>query len=758
MTRGISAIVVGVEQYDVGRQWTLNGPARDALAFVDFLVSRGVEPSRVRCFLASSKPEKIAQDIARLAALGCHFAEPTLGAIADLVENRLPDEECDVLILYWSGHGFISGDRHFARRLFTSDATELAKRNIDLTNLLYALGSDRFPGLGRLHVIVDACANHLPLEPDEAPEYYFPHGKVVQGREQRVLFAASAGEIARNLNVEETGLFTREMLRLLKQEDGDWPPDFGKLRMDISARFSELSAREKLRQTPSFLWIIDDGEKVGTLPDADRRDLFLSRLAAFQDSFTFLGARSLCPDFRPLEIDLHLRYYANAALIKPFSAYPRRFRLTEEALAVAQARLRATRGVEKAAERHAQHILGIAEEHERYLRGQLRRGSIILLEHEMPNVAAALKWCTGGPDRMEIGLKIAGALAWYWIHTGLFEDGREYLGSLLDQTEWERGSPGHARALYADGALAFMEGHYETAEERLVEAERLYRRTPKDEDRDRRLAYTLAVLARVQDDAEQAQEACVIFHDLGDQWGRALALNDHGYVLALHNQWSQAREALNTSESIWRSLRDSWGHPLVLNNLGMVETQRRRLAEAREAHEEALGLYLHAGNDWGVAESLKFLGEVELEANDFSLAEACFREALRRLKVNPRRQLQVDCMLGLARLLERRKHMPNSEQDLEHDAQAARLLSCWSAQTAMYRLRMPPHHEKQARDLEATLRSRLRERFRAEQEKGMPEDPNKLLKPWTDSRVTDLEVGRPPRTRRKRQAEGGSDE
>lgn len=46
------ALVVGLEKYNAGTSWNLNGPANDARKFADWLCSRGVPPENIFLFLS----------------------------------------------------------------------------------------------------------------------------------------------------------------------------------------------------------------------------------------------------------------------------------------------------------------------------------------------------------------------------------------------------------------------------------------------------------------------------------------------------------------------------------------------------------------------------------------------------------------------------------------------------------------------------------------------------------------------------------
>jgi hypothetical protein len=58
----------------------------------------------------------------------------------------------------------------------------------------------------------------------------------------------------------------------------------------------------------------------------------------------------------------------------------------------------------------------------------------------------------------ERGLSLAGAVWPYWMARGKVKAGRDWLGRLLEASEWGERTEARARALYGAGTLAFSEG------------------------------------------------------------------------------------------------------------------------------------------------------------------------------------------------------------------------------------------------------------------------------------------------------------
>src|SRR4051812_34425721 len=110
--------VVGIERYDGGSGWDLDGPVSDALDFAEWLIARGVPPQNIAAFLAplpnsgdplASRPSLRGKISRRGATAGEIYS-----ALADELSAAQPRHFC----LFWGGHGCIMANGH--RYLFGS--------------------------------------------------------------------------------------------------------------------------------------------------------------------------------------------------------------------------------------------------------------------------------------------------------------------------------------------------------------------------------------------------------------------------------------------------------------------------------------------------------------------------------------------------------------------------------------------------------------------------------------------------------------
>lgn len=246
------ALVVGIERYEAGGAWDLDGPASDAARFTSWLLSRGVPADQILVFLSplADKPPGVPLP-AGVTAVPAR-REPVISAIT----RTLPEWRGDLLWLFWAGHGVLTRDDHL--RLFFADASTDDKRNLDLSSVLTALRSDRYAGFPRQIGVVDACqtyADRLQLA-TTLPAEMLPYGQPLPGREQFFLYAAGPGQVAVNLGSVRAGLFSQAVMAELSGAGGDgWPPDMDLVAAGLDRRFSDLRAAGRANQTPtSFRW------------------------------------------------------------------------------------------------------------------------------------------------------------------------------------------------------------------------------------------------------------------------------------------------------------------------------------------------------------------------------------------------------------------------------------------------------------------------------------------------------------------------
>ena len=261
------AIVVGIERYDAGGDWDLEGPAEDVIRFTSWLSGRGVPDDHILVFLS---PLDGAPSAATLPP-GIIVRPARREFVYEAITRTLPDWEGDLLWVFWSGHGLLTRDDHL--RLLYADASTDDKLNLDAHSLLTALRSDRYARLSRMVGVFDACqiyADRLQFG-STMPAETLPYGLPLSRAEQFVLYAASPGEIAANEGRARGGLFSRMVVEELTGSGDSWPPNMDPIAARLVQRFTELRAGGRTGQTPTqFRWRPwTGGEQILSDPELD---------------------------------------------------------------------------------------------------------------------------------------------------------------------------------------------------------------------------------------------------------------------------------------------------------------------------------------------------------------------------------------------------------------------------------------------------------------------------------------------------------
>jgi predicted ATPase/DNA-binding SARP family transcriptional activator len=247
--------------------------------------------------------------------------------------------------------------------------------------------------------------------------------------------------------------------------------------------------------------------------------------------------------------------------------------------------LLAAGGEESAIRRaHAAWCLGVAEEGGPNRRGAERIAWLERIGREHDNLRAAL-----ASAEPETGLRLAAALAPYWIARGRLDEGRRSLSALIARPG--EPSPGRLRALSMAGLVRMLDGDVE-------EGERASRES---------LAMPLPA----------------------EEWYRALSLNVTGTAMRYHGRMGEARAlydealALATAHDLW------WQAALAEGNLATLAGLEGGDPEAFERHERAAGIARTGGDTWMVGACVMNAGRALRRLGDAARAEAFQAEALR---------------------------------------------------------------------------------------------------------------------------------
>lgn len=419
----------------------------------------------------------------------------------------------------------------------------------------------------------------------------------------------------------------------------------------IAARFDDslrllaggsrtLPRHETLRATLDWSYAL--------LVDAERA--LFRRLAAFAGSFSIVAAEQVCAgaEIDPsstLELLLSL---VEKSLVEPeIHAGTTRYRLLEPVRQYAAERLVASAEGDALRLRHASFFAALAEAAEPALMTGSRASWMATLATELDNLRAALAWSREqtSDEGAALGLRLAGALFWFWGVRGEASEGHEWTEGALAR--------GHAaapflraKALHAAGELAWLMGQTDLARTRLEASATIYRALGDS----RGLAYTLQALPMVIDQphaGHAAAESLRLFEETGDAWGAAHAALTQAMLALVRGDDPTIRGQLEAALARWRELGDAWGMAQALNFLGDLARSQGRDADAAGHYQESLALLRQEGLTGTVPSLLHNLGYLAVRGGRPRHALHLFRESLTHFRDQGDQRGVAECLAGL---------------------------------------------------------------------------------------------------------------
>lgn len=371
----------------------------------------------------------------------------------------------------------------------------------------------------------------------------------------------------------------------------------------------------------------------------EERALF-RRLAVFSGGFALETAEVVCAfgESGPEEIfELLARLTEQSLVTVDPDASGTRYGMLEPVRQYALELLDESGESVQARERHAASFLAMAEATQPRFLGPEYQAQSARLDAEHGNLRAALRWASESGD-VCTGLRLVGALSWFWWMGGYLEEGRRWAEGLLSEPfDASRADCDSARAgaLWAAGELAFVQGQLAPAAERFEESLALYRRLGDDAGIVAVLA-ELGQVARSQGDRDRAralsEEGLELARRLGDSKVAAIALGTLGRIERDRGNLEGAIACYGESLALFRELGHEWGSAFMLANLADAALRRGEPERAWALGQESLSIYGALGDRSGMALASIGLGDVAREREDEERARILYDEALTRYR------------------------------------------------------------------------------------------------------------------------------
>ena len=353
----------------------------------------------------------------------------------------------------------------------------------------------------------------------------------------------------------------------------------------------------------------------------DERKLF-RRLAVFAGAFELAAAEAVgATSDLPVESVLgHLTGLVDKSLVVPVAGPEgrTRCRMLETVRQYAAERLVEAGEGDDARRRHADHLLGLAEQAADFERRPGQTAWLERMEADHDDLRAALRWCRAHDHGRWVRLALA--LAWFWLVRGHLSEGREWLRGVLALPSLAPAD--RALALYWLARLAFWQGEYDIATERGEAGLAEYRALGDPVG----TGWTLNVLGTIHlyaGDPAQAmaclQDALAITPDVACRVDTLVSIGEVrlviGDIVGAREPLEQALEEVTGPEGRW----------LVVNGvlfLAIADYFDRDHVRARERLDEAIDVFHQVGNRYALSGALYVAGGL-------ALAEGAPERALR---------------------------------------------------------------------------------------------------------------------------------
>ncbi|MSP12042.1 MAG: tetratricopeptide repeat protein [Chloroflexi bacterium] len=363
----------------------------------------------------------------------------------------------------------------------------------------------------------------------------------------------------------------------------------------------------------------------------------LRRLSIFAGGWTLEAAEAGCAGDGLAAYDVLdlLAQLANKSLVAVETQHGvARYRLLETIRQYAQDKLLESGEGEQVRNRHLEYFLKLAEEGDLKLRGQEQMAWLQRFETEHDNLRAALQWSlqgAPGTQTAELGLRLAGALWWFWNIHGYGKEGRNWCEAVLAHTTASGRTAARAKALLGTAMLTDL--HDDIYVARLEESIAIGR-----EVGDKGLvAWALRPLGHValaNGDLAAARarwaESQALFRETGDKWGLAWSLSDQvdGLSFSGSDDYAGLRSLAEESLALFREIGDKKDSAIPISRLGFLDVLQGNYPSARAHFMERLAIEREMGNRINIATSLSLMGQVTLRQGDYGQAAGFIEEGL----------------------------------------------------------------------------------------------------------------------------------
>lgn len=372
----------------------------------------------------------------------------------------------------------------------------------------------------------------------------------------------------------------------------------------------------------------------------ERERSTLLNLSVFSGGWTLAAASSVCAAdgvSQDSAVDVITDLVDKSLVIyKEGNIDDRRYRLQETVQQYARERLQGSGVEEDVCQRHCDCFLAQAENADAQLRGPKQQEWLERVEIEHDNFRAALSWCQqkfedrDATARIQMGVRIAGALGRFWMVRGYWTEGRRLIALQLANIP-DIPSPAQSKAMYWAAMLASRQGDYGAAQSLFQQSLEISREMQDEQG----MAWALCGYAQTILYYGDYDEAQVLFQQslgfsrkLKDQAGISDALSGLGDVAYSTKEYKKAGELYQQGLEIENQLEGKQGIASFIHKLASVAFYLDGLDAARELWEKSLEISRQIGNPASIATTIRNLAIVAENQLGPEVARELYGQAL----------------------------------------------------------------------------------------------------------------------------------
>ncbi len=307
------------------------------------------------------------------------------------------------------------------------------------------------------------------------------------------------------------------------------------------------------------------------------------------------------------------------------------FSMLESLREYAAERLAESGEMERVRRTHAEYFLHFARDVEPRIRSAERARWRAFFEQDLSNIRVVLDWSLTEADALEIGQRLASALAFFWALCGQTSEGKHYCEALLAAAN-ESTPPDVRSGLRSElGALTLLQGGTRSAVFDWDETIRLAREPGEKYILLNALllggAWALASndLTAAKARLEESQRCC---HEMGDEWRESLSTLWLGNAAALRGEAEQSRALTERAIRLARHQGDPWLLIVPLIDVAQTAFAKGDLESAETTFREVEAILRTVDDQWSLSWPLGALAQIELLRGDLTGARAHVIEAL----------------------------------------------------------------------------------------------------------------------------------